>query len=138
MAAENVIRSVLVNDATVSGLVSTRIRPGIAKAKETLPYIVFEMIAANRWQGHDGYTGVGQFTYTFRCYAATKAGATALADAVRIALDHLPETTVSGQTILVTWSLGSDEDITFRDEGGQVPVYETSIDFDIIVREAVS
>ena len=138
MAAENVIRSVLVNDATVAALVSTRIRPDIAKANEALPFVVFEMIASNRYQAADGYTGLGQFTYEFRCMASTRSGATALSDAVRIALDHLATTTVSGQTIEVVTVLSSDESIEFRDEAGQVPVYVTSLDMDIFVREAVS
>lgn len=138
MAAENVIRSVLENDASVSFLVGTRIRPDTAQPNETLPYVVFEMIASNRWQAHDGYTGVGQFTYVFRCFSTTKGGATTLAKVVRIALDHLPETTVTGQTVLVITVLGSDETFEYRGESAQNVVYETSIDMDIYVREDVS
>ncbi len=138
MAAENVIRNVLENDAGVSLLVGTRIRPDTAQPNETLPYVVFEMIAADRWQAHDGPTGVGQFTYTFRCFSTTKAGATTLAKVVRIALDHLPETTVTGQTVLVITVLGSDEAFEYRGASAQDVVYESSIDMDVYVREAVS
>jgi len=138
VAAELVITSVLTNDGTVSGLVSDRVNPSIAEDKEDLPFVVYELQAGDRWQAHDGYTGVGVFTYVMRCFAATRVGATALADAVRIALDHLAETTVSGQTVLNATSLGSDETFEYRDEGAQTPVYETSVDFDFYVREAVS
>ena len=138
MSAENVIRSKLINNATVAALVSTRVRPSIAKANETLPYVVFEQIASNRYQATDGYTGVGQITYEFRCMATTRSGASALLKAVRIALDHLSETTVSGQTVLVITALDGDEDFEFRDKDSQTPVYVSSLDMDIYVREAVS
>lgn len=138
MAAEKVIRSVLANDATVAALVGTRIRPRFAKAKETLPYVVFTMIAGDPWQAADGYTGTGVYTYEFRCFADTPLGSTALQDAVRIALDHLPETTVDGQTVLVITVVDRDETFEFRDEAAQKPVFETSLDMNIFVREAVS
>lgn len=138
MAAEKVIRSVLANDATVSGLVGTRIRPRVAKAKETLPYVVFELTAADPWFAADGPTGTGVFTYEFRCFAATPLGATDLQNAVRIALDHLPETTVEDQTVLVTTVIGRSEAEEFRDEASQKPVFETELEMNIYVREAVS
>lgn len=142
MAAESVIFNVLSNNATVTALVGSgadaRVNPSFADNKETLPYVVFEMIATDRWQAADGYTGTGQMTYEFRCFASTRLGATALRNAVRIALDHLSETTVSGQTVLVITAMDGDESTEFRDEGGQVPVYMSSIDMEIYVREAVS
>jgi len=139
VAAENVLNSVLAADATVSGLVSDRIFPSLAEAKETLPFIIHELIASDRYQAADGYTGLAQLTYQIRCFAATRGGATALADAVRIALDHTAAaSTVSGQTVLVCTALGSDEAIEYRDEGAQTPVYETSMDFDVFIREAVT
>lgn len=138
MAAEKVIRSVLLDDATVFALVKTRIRPRQAKAKETLPYVVFRMEAGDPWQAADGYTGVGVFTYEFLMYADTPLGATELQDAVRIALDHLPETTVGGQTVLVITVIGRSEAEEFQDEDSQKPVFETSLDMNIFVREAVS
>lgn len=138
MAAEKVIRSVLVNNAAVFALVGTRIRPRWAKAKETLPNVVFEMTAGDPWFAADGPTGTGVFTYEFRCYADTPLGATALQNAVRIALDHLPETTVEDQTVLVTTVIGRSEAEEFRDEAAQKPVFETELEMNIYVREAAS
>lgn len=138
MAAENVIRSILINDATVAALVSTRVRPDIAKANEALPYVVFDMVAEDAFQAADGYTGLGQFTYDVDCMASTRTGATALANAVRIALDHLPTTTVSGQTVEVITVFGRNQSVEFRDEGSQVPVYITTLEMNIFVKEAVS
>ena len=100
--------------------------------------MVFEQIASNRYQTADGHTGLVQITYEFRCMATTRAGATALLAAVRIALDHLPTTTVSGQTVEVITALDGDEDIEFRDKDSQVPVYVSSLDMDVFATEAVS
>ncbi len=142
MAAESVIFDVLSTDGTVIALVGSganaRVNPSFADARETLPYVVFEMIATDRWQAGDGYTGMGQMTYEFRCFATTRLGATALRDAVRIALDHLPTTTVDDQTVEVITALDGDESIDFRDEDSQTPVYMSSIDMEFYVREAVS
>lgn len=143
MAANLVIASVLTNDAAVAALVNDRVNPSIAEpdangAAETLPYIVFEMEASDPWQAADGHTGTTTLIYSIRCFAATRSGSTVLREAVRLALDHLPETTVSTQTVLLMRYVGSDETFEYRNQGGQEPVYESSLDFDTYVREVVS
>jgi len=133
-----VIYHVLASDASVAALVSTRIYPNIADTKATLPYIVYEVMAASRYQTNDGYTGLGQFTYNIRCFSSSYGGAKALAQLARLALDNLKNNTYSGQTIQMITCLGNDEGFEYRDADAEEAVYEVGLDFDVFVTEATS
>jgi len=136
--AENVIYSVLKNNAGVAALVGTRIYPNEAEPRSTLPLVIYERTDTEPWQAADGYTGVCEAEYSFDCWATTQTAATALRAAVRIALDHLTPTTVSGQTITQSIYNGGDERTERRDEGATEPLYVASVDFKFFVTEATS
>lgn len=77
----------LTGNATVSGLVSTRIYPVVAPQNATLPHVIYNQIARDPLVGIGGANPKSRFTFQFDCLATTYAGAHALADAVGDALE---------------------------------------------------
>ena len=71
------------NDATVEGLVGTRITPYIQRQKATMPYIYWESISLIPIQTLSGDTGVVMVNRQLVCVASTSDEADTLAKAVR-------------------------------------------------------
>ncbi|GAB7016181.1 DUF3168 domain-containing protein [Methanogenium cariaci] len=76
------LRSVLVANETVAGLVGTRIYRMHLPQDPTLPAITFQMIS----RPEDAVTAVASPRVQYTCYAESSTGAAALAKAVRKAL----------------------------------------------------
>ena len=88
MAVEESIYTVLSGDATVSSLVSDRIRPDVIGEQDDLPAIAYFVLSSTRHP--DVCTGVAdglkRSVVQFSCWADTRDGASDLAEAVRSAL----------------------------------------------------
>jgi hypothetical protein len=98
MSMETALRTRLKNDAGVSALVGTRIDWSVRPQGSITPCVVLTMIADNRDQHFQGFAGFRSTRIQIDCYAATKAAAVALREAVIAAV--VPEATVSGVTFL--------------------------------------
>ena len=87
MSIESALRTFLLDDATVAGLVGTRIYPQILPQNPTYPALSFQRVSAVRLRALDGVVGVAQARFQIDCWALTYAQCRALASAVRVRLD---------------------------------------------------
>lgn len=83
---ETALYSILANNAGVAALVGTRIHPNEAPDNATVPFIVYSQVSGSSDLAMDGPTGAADGQWQFSCWAATKTGATVLAEKVRLAL----------------------------------------------------
>lgn len=86
------IYSLLTNDATVSGLVGTRVYPGMAPQGCARPFIVYQRVSGEAYPDLDGMTGIVKSRVQVDCYANTYQAASALYAAAIAALDVSPGT----------------------------------------------
>lgn len=84
---ETALRTRLLEDAAVSGLVVDRIEPAPLTQDSPLPAITYQRISGARGETFDGPSGLAWPRIEFDFWAATHDGARALFDAVRRSLD---------------------------------------------------
>lgn len=70
-------------------LVASRIYPLLLPQTPTLPAIVYLRVSGPRVQSHDGDSALQHPRFQFSCWAETYAGALAVAEEVRLALQGL-------------------------------------------------
>ena len=87
MEAEEAVRTILADDASVADLVSARIYPGRLPQGVTLPAIVYQRISAVRLNDLSGPSGFARPRVQLDLWASTYSGVKALARVVRQALD---------------------------------------------------
>ncbi len=93
---EQMLYAHLAANSGVSTLVGTRIFPvqrGQGSSLKVLPAITYQRISTNRFRDLNGPTGLITPRVQVVCWSATYAGAKALADAVRLAVDDVTGTT---------------------------------------------
>jgi len=130
MAAELAIRSLLVNDTEVKKLVAARVYPGNTVPQDpTHPYITYERISGPRVQAISGPCNLAYPRIQVDCWSDTYAGAKALGEKVRLALDGYRGTV--GTTHIAGVVLDSDED-DYEPATGQ---HILSLDFIVWYRE---
>jgi len=81
------IYTALAANATLAGLVATRIFPDVADGTAVAPYIVYQVVSTAGETPHDGDRNLEFPLIQFSCWAQSKAGAIALASAVNNVLD---------------------------------------------------
>lgn len=84
----DLLRDFLLADATVSGLVSTRVYPLRLPQKPTLPALVYSRISGVRIEQLNGVASAAEPRYQIDAWAVTLAGAQALGKAVRQRLEN--------------------------------------------------
>lgn len=96
---DHAIYNLLSNDATVSGMVGSRIYAVVMPQEPTLPAIQYSRVSTfSRSYAHDGSCKVAKSRFQFNCYAEDALEAKQLSEAVRI-LFHAYTGTVVGETI---------------------------------------
>jgi hypothetical protein len=85
----------LTGNATIAGIVATRIFPEVADGSAAAPYIVYQTITTSGETTHDGVRNIEFPLIQFSCWATSKGGAIALASAVNTVLDG---NTISGSS----------------------------------------
>jgi hypothetical protein len=85
--SELAVYTLLKDAAGVAALVAGRVYPLQAPQNATAPFIVYQRISSRRVRSVDGPSGLAQPRIQVDAYAATYAGAKALASAIRTALD---------------------------------------------------
>jgi hypothetical protein len=98
MSMETALRARLKADAGVFALVGSRVDWSVRPQGTSSPCIVLTVIADLRDQHFQGFAGFRSTRVQIDCYAATKAVAVSLREAVIAAV--VPEATVSGVTFL--------------------------------------
>lgn len=83
---EEAVYNILTNDATVAGLVSTRIYPVVAPQDVALPAIAYQRISDLPWYAHDGDVGLARCRLQITAMDDDYSGAKSLAAAIKAAL----------------------------------------------------
>lgn len=97
MSAETELRALLVADSAVAALVATRVSADRAEQGAAMPFVVFARAATQPVQYLDGSVPISQVNLDVQCWAKTRAGADALADAVTSAIRGVPPQSVPGR-----------------------------------------
>jgi len=105
---EQGVRSILIADADVSALISTRVFPWMRQQGTTFPAIVYELDGTEPEQGLGGYQSLTRAELSISSIAETYGGAKTLAAHVRDALNGYTGTPTNGVAIK---SLVHDNDI---------------------------
>lgn len=135
MSASVALRARLIADATISGLVGTRIYPGRAPQKPTMPYLVYHRISTIRESTLDiGNAKVPEVRMQVDVIAATQAVVEEILNAMRLSMDNFIGTS-NGVTVLGV-SVVDEQDQPEFYEGSDTVFYHSSLDFSIIYRES--
>lgn len=133
------LRKLLVDDATVSALVSTRIRPQKAGQRDAKPYMVYRTVSGVR-EGHlTGSALVNKALIQIDGFADTDQEVVDMVSAVRKELDGTirASVTLSGNTIIVSVFLQDERRRLVRSlDGSDDGEYGFQLDFLVMHQEA--
>lgn len=96
MSLRPALRSRLLANGTIAGLVATRVDWGLRPSKAGLPAIVLTKAAPGQEWTHDGPDALINPWVQFDCYGATQVSALAVADALQAEMQRLDRVTVGG------------------------------------------
>jgi hypothetical protein len=131
---EQVLRSALVADTSVSALVSSRVYPVLAPASAALPFIVWRRSGVRRSQSLGGPTGTPTVGMELEIYATTYEGVRDLADKCRKVLDGYGATLNNVE--VSNTSLDNEYDGFVTLQGGEVPpVYSVTQSYSVLWQE---
>ena len=135
MSASKALRARLVADATMTGLVGSRIYPGRAPQKPTMPYLVYHRISTVRAATLDtGNAKVPEVRMQVDVIAASQSEVETIMNQMRLVMDNFRGTS-AGVTVLGV-SVDDEQDQPEFYEGSDTVFYHSSLDFSIIYREA--
>lgn len=77
------LRTLVLADATVAGLIGTRMFPVILPQNPTLPAITYQYLSGRSVVSNDGASGLAESTFQIDCWGATYASTDELYEAVR-------------------------------------------------------
>lgn len=102
------IRHRLVNDATVSALVATRVYPQVLPQSPTLPAVVYNVLSDTPSDDISGNAGLFKAEIQFDCFATTQLAAEALDEKIRLSLQGYRGTHLSVEIRGIYFNLGLD------------------------------
>ena len=133
------LRSMLLSDASLVGLVVDRVIPDQLAQSETLPAITYRVISSRHEHTINGPKAGARWTrFTVECFADSRQGADTLAETMRLSgiLDWTGD--AHGVEVLsVEIDSGATHFAEQNTEGSHELRYITSYDFEILHREAV-
>jgi len=133
MSAAKALRARLIGDATLTGLIGTRIYPGKAPQDPTLPYVVYHRISTTRTPTLNGPTLVPETRIQLDIIATSQASAELVATAIRNRIDGYTGTSAS---VSVLSSVVEDEqDMSEAIDGSDSIYYRVVMDVLIQHRE---
>jgi hypothetical protein len=131
---EQVLRTALVNNSTVTGFIGNRIFPVVAQASTSLPFVLYRRTGIVRQQTLVGPMGVPRVTADFVVYATTYEQARQVADAMRAVLDGYAGIAHNTQVRLTALENEVDDFVTLA--GADLPpVYSVTQSYDIAWQE---
>lgn len=126
---EAVLRSALIANATVTGLVGSRIYPVLAPASASLPFVTWRRSGIEREQTLGNPMGVPRVTVEFSIFGTTYNQARELADAMRLVLDGYGGT--ADNTQVRQTALENEVDDFVNLQGSDLPpVYQITQTYD--------
>jgi hypothetical protein len=133
---EDAVYSILTGDGDVSGLVSTRIYPHVARQDAVLPCITFSRISGEHGQHMGGGTGSANVRLMIISWAQKSSSALALAEHVRDALQGY-RGTAGGVDVSAVISDGDSTDAEQVVTGREQFVYNVSHEYTFWFAEAI-
>lgn len=127
---EAVLRSALVANGTVSGLIGTRVYPVLAPATASLPMVTWRRTGINREQTLGAPMGVPRVTVEYSIYGTTYEQAREVADAMRVVLDGYGGT-ADNTTVRQTSLENESDDFVTLAGADMPPVYQITQTYDI-------
>lgn len=117
---EEGLKTYLTGYAGLTSLISTRVHPMRIPQGATIPCLTYQRISTPRIKTHDssGSSGTAYPRFQFDAWATTYAGAKAITDQVRAALNGYKGTIGTTNTVTIQASLVDDEKPEFDSETG--------------------
>lgn len=132
---ESVLRSAMTADATVSGLIGSRVYPVLAPATAALPFVTWRRAGVQREQTLGSPMGTPRVSVEYSIYGTTYENARQIADAMRQVLDGYGGT--SGTTTVRQTSLENEVDDFVQLAGADLPpVYQITQTYDVWWQES--
>jgi hypothetical protein len=126
---EAVLRSALIANATVAGLVGSRVYPVVAPASAALPFVTWRRVAIRRQQTLGGPMGMPVTSVEYSIYGATYEQAREVADAMRSVLDGYGGTLNNTEVKQTSLEQESDDFVTLA--GAELPpAYQITQQYD--------
>jgi hypothetical protein len=126
---EAVLRTALVNNATVAGLIGTRVYPVIAPASAALPFVTWRRVGIRRQQTLSAPSGMPITTVEYSIYGTTYEQARQVADAMRAVLDGYGGTSNNTEVKQTSLEQESDDFVTLA--GAELPpAYQITQQYD--------
>jgi hypothetical protein len=126
---EAVLRSALIANATVAGLVSNRVYPVVAPASAALPFVTWRRVAIRRQQTLGAPMGMPVTSVEYSIYGATYEQAREVADAMRSVLDGYGGTSNNTEVKQTSLEQESDDFVTLA--GAELPpAYQITQQYD--------
>lgn len=122
MSIASLLRSELITNAGTSALVSTRVYPLQLPQPPTLPALSYSRVSSS---GQNGTSNRKESRWQIDCWASTHAGVTALAAAVKTAMEEWHDIS---ETPGVAWARVVNELEDFEDQPGVTGVYRIILD----------
>lgn len=131
---EAVLRSALVANATVAGLIGTRIYPVLAPATASLPFVTWRRVAIRRQQTLGGPAGMPVTSVEYSIFGTTYEQARAVADAMRSVLDGYGGTANNTEVKQTSLEQESDDFVTLG--GAELPpAFQITQQYDVFWQE---
>lgn len=133
------VRTITLADATVSGLVGTRMYSDTLPQNATLPAITYFVVDTVPSETLTAIANVSKARIQIDCYAATRTDANSLGDAVRLALELYNHTVSGSQYVLAIHMVGGESHTIERSESGSDQRrFVTTQDFHVSYRQTTS
>lgn len=135
------LRAFVLGDATIAGLIGSRLYPNILPQNPTLPAMTFTWISGVRFHHLTAAEGLAGPRIQFDCWARTYLGAEALFEALRLALDGFqgmiggPPATQRIQGAFLDSDRDLYEESAEQGTGSGVGLYRRSADFLVYYEE---
>lgn len=127
---EAVLRSAIVGDATLYGLVGSRIYPVIAPATASLPFVTWRRAGIQRSQTLGAPMGVPKLSVEYSIYAATYESAREVSDRMRVVLDGYGGT-VDNVTVRQVSLEQENDDFVALTGTDMPPAFQITMVFDV-------
>ena len=125
----------LLADATLGGLIGTRLYPLKLPQDPTVPAMTYQWVSGQRAHAADGAVGLASPRVQFDCWAQTYLEVEAMLEALRKRLDGFQGTVGSSPG---SWIQGAFFETERDDYDDEVRLYRRSADFFVWYEEAVT
>lgn len=130
------LTTLLLAQASVTNVVgSSGIYVTAARQNATLPYIVIDRVADEKYKGLSGYLSARRCEVDIECWARTDVAAASLAKIVSDYLDDFSGATGGDETILSSHQVDDHDTFEPPDSSGEIQEFCTILNFEFMYTE---